>query len=119
MKRLAREAFVLMAGVVLLMLIAGCEEQSKPQTQSPIRKDRLVTAENIQLKKDLKQRDEEIEQLEALLDKHKEENRALREDSEKNTQALLGEIMKTFAEESERLRKENEELRAQIQELKK
>ena len=119
MKRLARKAFVLTAGIVLLMLIAGCEEQNKPQSQSPGKKDRLVAAENIQLKKDLKQRDEEIKQQKMLLDKYMEENRALREDAQKNTQTLLGEIMKSFAEENEKLRKENEELKAQIKELKK
>ena len=119
MKRLTRKAFVLTVGIVVLMLIAGCEEQNKPQSQSPTRKDRLVAAENIQLKKDLEQRDEEIERQKTLLDKYMEENRALREDAQENTQTLLGEIMKSFAEESEKLREENEKLKAQIKELKK
>ena len=119
MERLARKAFVLTAGVVLLMLVAGCEEQNKPEAQSPTRKDRLVAAENIQLKKDLEQRDEEIKRQKALLDKYMEENRALRENAQENTQKLLGEIMKSFIDESEKLRKENEELKAQIKELEK
>lgn len=125
MKKTVLKAFVLAAGVVAIVLIAGCEEQQLSSTKMA----RIVAAENIQLKKQLQQRDSEIEKLkeqhdnelrkqEELLAKCRKEKKALEEQLAGKFEDQINEFFKTVAEESEKLDEENRKLKAQIEKLK-
>ena len=100
MKISTKRAFILAVCIVVIMLIAGCEEQD------PARKSRLIAAENIQLK-------EQLEQCEAEVEKQ----RALEEQSQEQVAGLMNEISKTFGEENKKLREENKALKVQIKQL--
>jgi len=117
MKRLVRIAFVLTVGAVVIMLVAGCEEQQRPSTGT--KKSRLIAAENIELKKQLQQRAQEIERQKTLLEQCLQEKKNLEGQTQKNIKELIGLALKNFAEESAKLRKENERLKGQIEQLKK
>jgi hypothetical protein len=121
-----RIAFVLAAGVVAIMLNAGCEEQ---QQQPNSKMARLVAVENNQLKKDLQQRDVEIGKLkeqhgnelkgqQELLAKCQKEKEDLQEQIAGKFQGQIDNLMGSVAEESKQLREENESLKAQIETLK-
>lgn len=102
MKRPVQKAIVLAVGVVVIMLIAGCEEES----QSNIKKSRLIAAENIQLKK-------EIEKQKELLEKYLQEKKPPEEMSPESTQDLT----QFLFEENIKLHEENEKLKAEIMQL--
>ena len=125
MKITAPNAFVLLAGIVAIMLVTGCEEQ---QQTSSYRLARLAAAENIQLKKDLQQRDMEIEKLkeqhdkemknqQELLKKCQQQKGALEEQLGGKFEAQLNKLFKGVSEENTKLREENKNLKAQIEKL--
>jgi len=125
MKGLAQKTFVLAVGVVA-MLIVGCEGQELPSAK----KSRLIAAENMQLKKELEQRSEEIERLkelhdrqmkeqEELLEKCLQEKEAWKEKSRQNVRNQVKGVFDAIMEQNVKLRQENEKLKAQIEELKK
>ena len=120
MKEITRKKVVLVVGIVfVIMLVAGCEEQNISNTKSNTKKSRLVAAENGQLKKQLEQRDREIEKQKGLLNKCLKEKKVLEEQSQQNAQVLVDELFKSFGEENTKLRKENEKLKARVQQLEK
>ena len=102
MKRPVQKAIVLAVGIVVIMLIAGCEEES----QSNTKKSRLIAAENIQLKK-------EIEKQKELLEKCLQEKKTPEEMSPEGTQDLT----QFLFEENIKLHEENEKLKAEIVQL--
>ncbi|HEW79352.1 MAG TPA: hypothetical protein ENH34_05240 [Phycisphaerales bacterium] len=114
MKRPAQKVFVLAIGVIMFMLIAGCEEQNVSGTK----KGRLIANENRQLKKELKQRDKEIEKQEKLLEKCLQDKKGIKERLQRNTQDQANDILAVVIEESAKLRQENERLKTQIEQLK-
>ena len=111
MKKPAQIAVVLAVAVV--MLIAGCEEQSLSNTK----KSKLIAAENIQLKKELEKRDREIEEQKKLVDKCLREKKGQEDKTQEKVEELMGLIFESFGEENKELRKENENLKAQVQQL--
>jgi len=137
MRKPARKALIIVAGIVL-MYIAGCQEA---QTETPgTKQSRLIAAQNIDLKKQVVQRDKQIEdlkarqakQIEALNGQHakqiKQEQKKL-EECQKQAQGCeeqlgkkmdetVGEILTAALEEGAKIREENEALKAQIAELK-
>ncbi len=115
MKRSAQKVFVLAIGVIMFMLIAGCEEQNISNTK----KGRLVAVENIRLKKELEQRDKEIEKQEKLLEKCLQEKILLEEKVRKGIRDQVNDILGVVIEESAKLRQENKKLKTQIEQLKK
>lgn len=128
MKRNILKALVLAAGVVVIMLNTGCEEQQQQQ-QPSTKMAKVVAAENIQLKKDLQQRDSDIEKLkeqhsdelkkqQELLAKCQEENKDLQEQLAGEFQGQMNNLMGSVVEESRQLLEENERLKAQIKTLK-
>lgn len=137
MRKPARKALILAVSIGL-MSIAGCQEA---QTETPGAKtSRLIAAQNIELKKQMAQRDKQIEdlkarqakQIEALNGQHakqlKGEQKKLEDcqNQAKNCQEQLGkkmdetvgEILTSALEEGAKIREENEALKAQIAELK-
>lgn len=105
MKRPAQLVVAFAVFVVFIVLIAGCEEPSL----SNIKKHRLIASENRQLKKQLEQRDREIEKLKRISEGRPPEN----------IENLLNLASMQIAEENTRLYAENEKLKAQVQQLEK
>ena len=114
MKRRAWKTFVLAAGTVVIMLIAGCEKENAPDTK----RSRLIAAENMRLKKELGQRDKEIEKQEKLLEKCLQEKNTWKAKAQQNIQEQVDSVLTVVMEKNEELRKENEGLKAQIKRLK-
>lgn len=125
MKEPARKAFILVVGVAV-MLIAGCGQGETPS----VKKSRTIAAENMALKKQLKQRSSEIEKLKELHDrkikeqqkllaKYQQENETLKQKSQRNIRNQVKGVLDTVIEENAKLREENEKLKAQIKELEK
>ena len=115
MKMAGKTSVILaVAIVVVLGLLTGCEEQNLSDT----RKSRLVAAENMQLKKDLAQRDEEIEKQKGLLAECIEEQEMAAKQVQKSLKELSDTALKDF-EEIISLKQENSELRAQLDQLQK
>ncbi|MHC4171595.1 MAG: hypothetical protein ACYTBX_13715 [Planctomycetota bacterium] len=124
MKKAVRKGFVLVVSVVA-MLIAGCEEQQLPSAK----KSRLIVAENMQLKKELERRSEDIERLKELHDREIEKQEKLfakcqdeketwKEKSRQNVRNQVKGVLDAVMEQNAKLRQENEELKVQIEQLK-
>ncbi len=125
MKKAVRKGFVLVVSVVIvIMLIAGCEEQQLPSAK----KSRLIAAENMQLKKELERRSEDIERLidlhdreikrqEELLAKCLEEKETWKKKSRQNIRNQVNGVLDAIMEQNAKLRRENEKLKAQIEQL--
>jgi site-specific recombinase XerC len=125
MKGLTQKALLLAVGVVI-MVGAGCQEAEAPSTK----KARLIASENMQLKKQLEQRDSEIERLksehgrqiklrEEQTAKCLEQNKALQKQLQQDIQERVDEVLAAVVEENARLQDEVSKLKAQIEELKK
>ena len=125
MKSSVRKAVVLAIGIVVV-LIAGCEEQNLPST----RKSRLIAAESLELKKQLEQCNGEIEgqkelcntrmkKQRARLEKCLQEKKAWRERSQQNIQNQIDGVLTVVMEQNAKLREENERLKARIDKLEK
>lgn len=95
-------AFVVCAAVI--MAVTGCEEQNLSDTKI----NRLMAAENIQLREQLEQCNKEIE-------KYQQEGKTCEEKSAMESQ-LLSEL---HIEQYRKMREEKEGLKAQIEQLKK
>jgi len=106
MKTAVQRALVSAVCIVVLTLIAGCEQQ---QGLSGTKKSRLVSAENIELKKQLRLCNEQI----------KKQQELLKEQSKENIEDLIGTVFMQLADENQKLRDENDALKAQLEELKK
>jgi len=120
MKRQGQKAFILAVGIVLIPLIAGCEEeQNISSTNSSVRKHQIIAAENMRLKNELKQRDKEIEKQKELLEKCLKEKNAWKEKSQQNVQEQVNKVLTVVMEKNQELREENEKLKAQIEQLEK
>ena len=108
------KTFVLAAGTVVIMLIAGCEKENAPDTK----RSRLIATENIRLKKELEQRDKEIKKQEKLLEKCLQERDTWKAKAQQNIQEQVDSVLTVVMEKNVELRKENEGLKAQIEKLK-
>lgn len=118
MKRPSQKVAVLAVGIVVIMFVAGCEEEAL-STQSNIRKHKLIAAENKQLKKESEQRSKEIKSQKELLDKCLEEKKNLQEKPQEDAEELMTLVFESFNEESKKLKEENKNLKARIEELEK
>lgn len=132
MKVLAIKAFVLVVGFAVVLTI-GCGPQEPPS----IKKSRAIAAENIELRKELDNRNEEIETLkeqhsreieeqQKLLQKCLQDKEALKEKSRQNIRNQVKGVLDTVLEENKKLREstgrltsENASLKTQIEELQK
>jgi methyl-accepting chemotaxis protein len=124
MKSLANEALVL--GIMIVTIwITGC---AQPDAQS-IKMSRVVAAENLQLKEDLRKKDweiknlkeqykEQVGNLENLVADYKEQINVLEEKSRQNIRSQVKEVLDIVLEQNAKLRQENDSLKAQIEKLK-
>ena len=118
MKRPAQKAFVLAVGIVVIMLIAGCdEEQNLSSTKSAVKKHQLIAAENTRLKKDLERCNKEIKQQQELLAKCQQQKEALKKQLQENIQERVDSILAAVMEDNAKLRKEIKDLKAQREKL--
>lgn len=124
MKKVIRKGFVLAVSAVVIMLIAGCEEQ---QLQNA-KKSRLIAAENMQLKKELERLSSDIEELKKLhgkeiekqqeqLAKCQEEKETWKEKSRQNIRNQVNSVLDAIMKKNAKLRKENKKLKAQVEQL--
>jgi len=121
MRKPARKTLISVVGVVFFMVIAGCEEEQKlPDTKRlpNIKRCRLIAVENVGLKKQLEQRDKEIERQKQLLEKCRQENKVLKEKSRKRIEDLLSITLGSVVEGNKKLRQQNENLKSEIENLK-
>ena len=117
MRRQTKKTLVLAVGIALvIMLIAGCEEE---QRISSTKRSRLIAQENMQLKKDLDNRNRKIEKQKELLDECMQEKKVLQKESKRNIQEQVKGVFDAVFEENIKLREENKKLKAQIEKLKK
>jgi septal ring factor EnvC (AmiA/AmiB activator) len=109
-----------------LMLTIGCGPQQPPN----VKKARAIAAENIELRKELNRRNNQIktlkeqygEEIEAQKKKLKtclQEKEELKEKSRQNIRDQVKGVLDPVLEENKKLREENTRLKAQIEELQK
>ncbi len=114
MKKTVRKEFVLAVGSCLIaMLISGCEEQNL----STARRDRLITYENKQLKEQLAQQEKEVEEQSRLLGECQQKKGVLENRLKEEVDTRASKAREFFGRLSERLRQENDQLKAQVKGL--
>ena len=113
---------LVLAIVAGFVFAAGCEEE----TMSTSKKDRLISAENIQLRDKLEQLEKQLEKQKELLGQCQQEKQTLQEQvkdyegkSKQKVETMMSLILQSVGKETEKLRQENERLKVQIEELKK
>ena len=115
MKKSKWIAAILIAGFFLCILItAGCEEEQSPG----LKQSKLITEENMNLKKQIEKKDIEIAKLKKAIDTCETEKITIKKEMEKQVNAIGEETLKTF-EDYVRVEEENRNLKKQIEELQK
>ena len=115
--------FVLAVGVVV-MLVAGCGQQELPG----VKRSRLIAVENMRLKKELGQRNKEIERLNELRNKESKKQEKLlaecmqekmswKQKARQNVRKQVKGVFDAVMEQNVKLSEENEKLKAQIEKL--
>ena len=121
MKVISYKYLVLIVSVIAVILF-GCSES---QTNNE-KRNRVIAAENMKLKSDLEQQDQEIAKLKESYDEELEEQikllaelqrqvNALQEKSKQNFRNQVDGVVDTVIEENTELRKENEDLKNRIE----
>jgi len=126
MKGLMQKALLVVIGAAIVAG-AGCQEE---QQAPSVKKARLIAAENIKLKRQLEQRDQEIEKLKHRYSGELQEQREKLSECLKQKEDLQQQIregikerveavLSTVVEDNAKLRQEIKDLKAQITELRK
>jgi hypothetical protein len=124
MKSPAPKTLLLAVGVVVaLTFFAGCEEEQKlPDTKSGDKRSRLIAMENLELKKQLeaqkRRHAREMENQKMLLEQCLQEKKSFEQLAGENVQDVMDTLLKSVSEENQRLRREVESLKAEIERLK-
>jgi hypothetical protein len=113
MKMQKRTVLSLIVVVIAMGLLWGCEKEGL----SGARKDRLIALENMELKKELKEREDEIAEQKELLAGCIEEKEAFEKLRKQNIESIIGDLFESLTEENMRLVEENQELTARMAEL--
>ncbi len=125
MKALLHKEFMVVIGIVFV-LIAGCVQQE----QTSMKMSRVIAAENMELKEELRQQDWEIKTLKEQYERQvkdleettvelKEQIKALEEKSKQNVRDQVEGVLDAVVEQNAELRTENEQLKEDIEQLKK
>ena len=133
MKTWTRNSLLTVLAVIFCCsLFAGCENNANIETPSE-KESRLIAVENAQLQKDLenqkalsqkqlanqkKSSDKETQRLNNALDNCKKENQSLQEISTDGIESYMSNIVGPLSDRVAELEKENEALKAQIEQLK-
>jgi FtsZ-binding cell division protein ZapB len=131
MKALLCKLFILIVGIIII-LTAGCMQQEPIS----VKMSRLVAAENLKLKEDLRQRDWEIkslkevhqqrvDDLEKTISEYKEQIRTWQEESRRNLRKQVEDVADNviarnsiLQKEIEALKEENKRLQKELEERK-
>jgi len=113
MKTQKRTVLFFIVVVIGMGLLCGCEEEGL----SGAKKDRLIALENMELKEELKERENEIAEQKELLAGCIEEKEALEGLRKQNIESIMGDLFEGVGKENARILKENQELKAQVAEL--
>lgn len=105
-------AAVFMSLLFFFAFLAGCEEQEQVGT----RRLRLLADENHRLKQELAERDNRIKEKNKLLAELEKKKTVAVEETDKMIMSMM-DMMQDFEEKSASLTKENEQLKAKINEL--
>jgi FtsZ-binding cell division protein ZapB len=132
MKVLVLKHFIFIVGI-FIVLTAGCA----PQEPMSVKMSRIVAAENLKLKEDLRQRDweiqslkeanqQQVDKLEKTIAEYKEQIRAWQEESRRNVRKQVEDVADNviainsiLQKEIEALKEENKRLQKELQEQKK
>ena len=132
MKTLVWKYFILVVGIVIV-LIAGCAQQEPVS----VRMSRVVAAENLKLKEDLRNSDweikrlkevhqQQVEKLEKIIEEYKEKIRTWQEESRRNIRKQVEDVLDNvlarndeLQKEIEALKEDNKKLRTELEEHKK
>jgi hypothetical protein len=117
-------------GIVLvgfiIILVTGCGPKEPPS----VKQSRAIAAENIELRKQVKQLSREIESLKKqheeeikkqgkLLTQCEQDKDALKKKAQQNIRSQVAPVLDAVMDETAKLREENTELKAQIERLQK
>ena len=112
MRKTAGRAIVLLGVIFVLLVISGCGEQAP----RGVKTDKLLAAENIQLKKEMSQQGKEIATLKKQLEKAQEEGGKVVSSAKPGISEDMANVM---METIGKLGEENTALKAEIAKLKK
>ena len=115
MKDLIQKMLATAVCAIILVSITGCEEEQK--ISNP-RRDRVLAAENIQLKEQLQQSKERISKCSEEKREMKKWHKQKLDELTKVMVVPLLDKKKALQDENERLTKENDKLKGQIEQLK-
>lgn len=153
MKTMAKLFVLVIAGLFVLTLIQGCDQQAatgkekivppadnelamkaQPEKQCPktvktiatkklsqddIKKARLVSAENMELKSQLEQLQKNNDDLNAKLTKAQQDVEQLKKNNEQAMELMLSSMAAGIEEQTTKLQEENKQLKAELEQLKK
>jgi hypothetical protein len=124
MKKLISKTILLTVCVAIVILSIGCQEEDL----SSDKRSRVIAAENIRLKKEVKKRDELIDRLkkqhkkkvkqqEELLAKYAKQKAILEKQLQQGVENEVDEVLANVIEENVKLRDEINKLEAELNEL--
>ena len=125
MKGQAWKLFVLAVGFIIILMV-GCGQKEPPS----VRQSRAIAAENIELRKQVKQLNQEIKKLKEqyekeiqkqgkLLTQCEQDKEAWKKKARQNIRNQVSPVLDTVVDETAKLREENTKLKAQIEQLQK
>ena len=125
MKGPTRKAFILTVGFVV-MVIAGCGQQEPPS----VKQSRAIAAENMDLRKQLERKNQEIERLKEqheketkkqakLLEACQQDKEGWKKKAQQNIRNQVAPVLDAVVDETAKLREENTRLKARIEQLQK
>ena len=104
---------VLFVSLLGVLLLAGCQESESTQ----IRRARVVANENLQLKQDLKEKDQQIEELKKQIEEIEAKN-AKEHEKFGNTTIKTLQMLSQTENRNQALTLENEKLKEELEKLK-
>ncbi len=124
MKGLIQKELIIIVGIVL-MLISGCAQQESTN----MKMSRLVAAENMKLKEELRQQDweiktlkeqyeQQIKDLKEKIEEYEGQIRVWEEKSRQNVRDQVESVLDTVVEQNAELTVENKQLKEEIDKLK-
>ena len=125
MKALMTRYFILI--VVIFIVLTACCAPKEPMS---VKMSRVVAAENLKLKEDLRQRDweiqslkeanqQQVDRLEKTIAEYKEQIRAWQEESRRNVRKQVEDVVDNLVARNSILQKENEALKEENKRLQK
>lgn len=110
-----RISFIL--SVILVVILAGCQQSQEKKTTEVSRKDRLVGNENLNLRNELKKCQEEIEKQKRLVRQCEEEKEKADQQCNENIKWLMDELPEQLLNDGVKLSEENANLLSRIADL--